>query len=609
MKQFESDKTLQSREVLKEIFGFTDFRPSQQEIIEWILDDKKLLAVMPTGAGKSLCYQIPAIVSEKRTIIISPLIALMDDQVASLRLSGVEVEKIHANQDREDSVESWLRFKSGKSKIIYMSPERLMTEKMLEEIKKLSIGLFVIDEAHCISKWGQSFRKDYEELSRLKLLFPDSNIVGFTATADNSTRLDIVEKIAGGNAKIIVRGFDRPNLYLSIKLKNRWQNQLLDFLSKRKKFSGIVYCLSRKGTEKVAEFLKGNGFNASAYHAGMDGENRKKVQDKFMTEEGVVVVATIAFGMGIDKPDIRYVVHVNLPSSLEAYYQEIGRAGRDGLPSETLLIYGLDDLILRRRMIENSDTETSFKLQEHKRLDYLLSYCETPDCRRKSLLNYFDDEIKNCDNCDNCLDPPKLIDGTELAQKLLSTIFKTGQYFGQIHIINVLRGLEEKNIIDKGHNSLSVFGIGKDYSKEFWQSFIRQLLAFGHLKLNIQKFGSIQITKSGMEILKEGKEFKYKEINKQFKSPKIPKNVINELEDQDQKLFLKLKELRLHFSKEGKLPAFTIFNDETLKEIAINKPTTSNQFEEINGVGPSKLKKWAMPFMEVVADHLDAIGE
>ncbi len=604
-----SEMLSQANDTLRNLFGFSEFRPNQKEIIEHVLSEKKLLAVMPTGAGKSLCYQIPAIVSSKRTIIISPLIALMDDQLSSMKLLGVKVEKIHANIDRQEAIDAWLRFKNGESKIIYMSPERLMTEKMLQSLQSLDIGLFVIDEAHCISKWGQSFRKDYEALSQLKELFPESNVIGFTATADEATRLDIADKIAGGNAKIIVRGFDRPNLYLSIKLKRKWQSQLLEFLSNRKQVSGIVYCLSRNGTEKVASFLSENGFNACAYHAGLDGDTRRKVQDRFMTEEGMVVVATIAFGMGIDKPDIRYVVHVNLPSSLEAYYQEIGRAGRDGLASETLLIYGLDDLVLRRRMIEESDAEDEYKLREHKRLDYLLSYCETPDCRRKLLLNYFDDKIDECNNCDNCLDPPKLIDGTELAQKLLSTIFRTGQYFGQVHVINVLRGMEEKNIIDKGHNNLSVFGIGSEYSKDFWQSFVRQLLAFGHLRLNIHRYGSLQITNSGMDILKNGKLFQYKEIKNESKVKKISREVVSDLDENDQSLLMKLKELRLNIAKESKLPAFTVFHDIALRDMAVLKPRTSEEFLEINGVGPSKLEKWSSPFMKIIEEHLKAIEE
>ena len=587
---------------LKEVFGFSKYRDGQREIIESILHNKNILAVMPTGAGKSLCYQLPAIISEKKTIVISPLIALMDDQIDSLRDYGVSVEAIHSNLSNEDNKKSWNNFREGKSKIIYMSPERLMTSQMLKELKDLDIGLFVIDEAHCVSKWGQSFRKDYEELSQIKKLFPESNIAGFTATADRSTRQDIVEKIFHSKPIVFVKGFDRPNLSLAIALKNDWKKQLIDFLSIRKKQSGIVYCLSRKKTEEVSQLLNKEGFRASAYHAGMKGDLRKNVQNIFMTEHSHIVVATIAFGMGIDKPDIRFVVHVNLPGSMEAYYQEIGRAGRDGNSSDTLLIYGLDDLVLRRRMIEESDSDNDYKLREHKRLDYLLSYCEAPDCRRKALLNYFDDECKVCGNCDNCNNPTKLIDGSELAQKLLSTIYRTGQYFGQVHIINVLRGSNDNKVYEKGHDQLSVYGIGQDKSKVFWQSFLRQLLAFGHLQINFQKFGAIEITPSGMDILTKGISFSYKEIiEKNYNSsPKMRGiNSIN-FSENDINLISNLKKLRLEIAKKQGQPAYTVFHDNTLKQIAEFKPKSEDDFLKIDGVGLKKYQKYGKRFREEI---------
>ena len=388
-------------------------------MVENIISGKQSLAIMPTGAGKSLCYQLPAIISQKQTIIISPLIALIDDQVAGLKECGVNVEKLHSNQTSDEQFSSWYNFKFGKAKILYVSPERLMTENMIDNLKLLDIGLFVIDEVHCVSKWGQSFRPDYEELSKLKYFFPNSNIVGFTATADKTTRLDIINKIFNNEVEIYIKGFDRPNLSLSIIQKTNWKLQVVKFLNIRKHQSGIIYCISRKKTEEVAYFLIEKGFKASAYHAGLEGTIRKKIQNIFMTENAHIVVATIAFGMGIDKPDIRFVINLGLPDSMEAYYQQIGRAGRDNKPSDTLMIYGLDDLVIRRRMIEQSDADQEYKFRENKRLDYLLSYCETPECRRKVLLAYFDDIFDNCDNCDNCINPPKLIDGTVLAQKLL----------------------------------------------------------------------------------------------------------------------------------------------------------------------------------------------
>ena len=377
--------------VLNNVFGYKKYRDGQVEIINNILDKKNTLAIMPTGAGKSLCYQIPAIISEKKTIIISPLIALIDDQVSSLKQNGVKVEKLHSNQSNEEISISWKNFKNHKTNIIYISPERLMSEVILDNLLSMDIGLFIIDEIHCVSKWGQSFRPDYEKLSKLTILFPNANISGFTATADKTTRLDILDKIFQKNAEIFIKGFDRPNLSLSIHQKTNWSSQLLTFLKIRKGQSGIIYCLSRKKTEEVSSFLNKNGFYSDAYHAGLEGSVRNHIQNTFMTEREHIVVATIAFGMGIDKPDIRFVIHLDLPGSMEAYYQEIGRAGRDGKPSDTLLIYGLNDLFIRRKMIEESDADKEHKFNEHKRLDYLLSYCESPECRRKTLLSYFDD--------------------------------------------------------------------------------------------------------------------------------------------------------------------------------------------------------------------------
>ena len=379
-----------------------DTEEEQEKIINSVLSGNHTLAIMPTGAGKSLCYQIPAIISSKKTIVISPLISLMDDQVSALKECGVEAAKIHSDMTYDERSASWNNFKNGKEKIIYLSPEKIMSEDFLNQLKNLDVGLFVIDEIHCVSKWGHNFRPDYNQLSKLKSLFPNSNIIGFTATADQTTRLDILEKIFNKNVNVFVSSLDRPNLSLSITQKTNWKSQLLGYLRDRKSQSGIIYCLSKKKTEEVTSLLNDKGFNASTYHAGLDGQVRKNVQDTFMTEQAHIVVATIAFGMGIDKPDIRFVIHLNLPGSVEAYFQEIGRAGRDGNASDTLLIYGLDDLVVRRRMIEENSSEDKFKFHENKRLDYLLSYCETPECRRKVLLSYFDEESENCNNCDNC---------------------------------------------------------------------------------------------------------------------------------------------------------------------------------------------------------------
>ncbi|MDC1356214.1 DNA helicase RecQ [Pseudomonadota bacterium] len=592
--------------ILKNIFGFSDYKYGQKEIVENILSEKQTLAIMPTGAGKSLCYQLPAVMSKKKTIVIAPLIALIEDQVSSLKECGVNVEQLHSNQSREELASSWENFKNGKTNILYISPERLMTDNMINNLKSFEIGLFVIDEIHCVSKWGQSFRPDYEKLSKLKIIFPKSNIVGFTATADKTTRLDIINKIFDNDAKLFVKGFDRPNLSLSINQKTNWKIQIIDFLNPRKEQSGIIYCLSRKKTEEVSSFLIKKGFNASCYHAGLHASVRKKVQNIFMTAQSHIVVATIAFGMGIDKPDIRFVVHLNLPGSMESYYQEIGRAGRDGKPADTLMIYGLDDLVIRRRMIEDSISENEYKLRENKRLDFLLSYSETPECRRKVLLAYFDDVPKSCNNCDNCLNPPKLIDGTVLAQKLLSTIYKTGQYFGQAHVINVIRGSEDKKIVERGHQRLSVYGIGKDKSKDFWQSFLRQLLAYGHLQINFQRYGAIQISEIGVKILKNEKNFFYKDIllkrDKKFTKNNRYQNKDRSTENLD--LLNALKALRLNIAKKRNLPAYTIFHDSSLIQMSQIKPNNQTDMLKIDGVGETKFQKYGELFINKIVEHL-----
>ncbi len=593
-------------DVLNNTFGYSSYRYEQEKIINSVLSGNHTLAIMPTGAGKSLCYQIPAIISSKKTVVISPLISLMDDQVSALKECGVQAAKIHSDMTFDERSSSWNNFKNGKEKIIYLSPEKIMSEDFLNQLKTLDIGLFVIDEIHCVSKWGHNFRPDYNQLSQLKSLFPNSNIIGFTATADQTTRLDILEKIFNKNVNVFISSLDRSNLSLSITQKTNWKSQILDYLRDRKSQSGIIYCLSKKKTEEVTSLLNDKGFNASTYHAGLDGQVRKNVQDAFMTEQAHIVVATIAFGMGIDKPDIRFVIHLNLPGSVEAYSQEIGRAGRDGNASDTLLIYGLDDLVVRRRMIEENSSEDKFKFHENKRLDYLLSYCETPECRRKVLLSYFDEESENCNNCDNCIDPPSLIDGTILAQKLLSTVYRTGQFYGQVHIINVLRGSEDKKILDKGHQKLSVYGLGKDKTKEFWQSFLRQMLAYGHLKINFQKYGAIEITNTGIQVLKNVQKFMYKEIpTKQVKDIIIPTKYLNkELSKDDNILLNKLKSLRLDIAKQRRLPAYAVFHDSTLIQMSQNKPTNEIDMLEIDGVGPTKFKKYGELFIDLINGHI-----
>ena len=586
---------------LKQYFGFSDFRPGQKEIIQALLANKNLLSVMPTGAGKSICYQLPAMLSDYKTIIVSPLVSLMDDQVASLKSNKLPAEKIHSNCTFEENGAAWRSFSQGEAKILYVSPERLMTDRMVASLNGLGIGMFVIDEAHCISKWGAGFRPDYDDLSRLQYLFPEAVIAAFTATADEATRNDIVEKLTSGNAAIFLRGFDRPNLSLAVLQKSNWKQRLLEFLDSKRRESGIIYCLSRKNTETVAAYLSENGFNALPYHAGQDATVRRNSQARFMTEEGLIMVATIAFGMGIDKPDIRFVVHANLPSSMEAFYQEIGRAGRDGASAETIIFYGLDDLIKRRRMINQGEGDDQYKLREQKRLDTLVAYCEAATCRRKALLVYFDDVYVECGNCDNCLNPPTLIDGTELAQMALSVISTTGEYFGTVHIVNVVRGTLTEKVLQRRHNELSNFGVGKERPKEFWQALIRQLLAAGHISVDIQRYGALRISDTGRKILSGDTVFNYKNINSKSLLPSgksqksLPKIIgVNE------ELLAKLKVKRLDIAREKRVPAFVIFSDRSLTEMAAKRPQSESQFLDINGVGPQKLKEYGKTFLSLI---------
>ena len=586
---------------LKQYFGFSDFRPGQKEIVQALLANKNLLSVMPTGAGKSICYQLPAMLSDYKTIIVSPLVSLMDDQVASLKSNKLPAEKIHSNCTFEENGAAWRSFSQGEAKILYVSPERLMTDRMVASLNGLGIGMFVIDEAHCISKWGAGFRPDYNDLSRLQYLFPEAVIAAFTATADEATRNDIVENLTSGNASIFVRGFDRPNLSLTVLQKTNWKRRLLEFLHSKRRESGIIYCLSRKNTETVAAYLSENGFNALPYHAGQDATVRRNSQGRFMTEEGLIMVATIAFGMGIDKPDIRFVVHANLPSSMEAFYQEIGRAGRDGASAETIIFYGLDDLFKRRRMINQGEGDDQYKLREQKRLDTLVAYCEAATCRRKVLLTYFDDVYVECGNCDNCLNPPTLIDGTELAQKALSVISTTGEYFGTVHIVNVVRGTLTEKVLQRRHNELSNFGVGKERPKEFWQALIRQLLAAGHISVDIQRYGALRISDTGRKILSGDTVFNYKNINSKSLLPSgksqksLPKIIgVNE------ELLAKLKVKRLDIAREKRVPAFVIFSDRSLTEMAAKRPQSESQFLDINGVGPQKLKEYGKTFLSLI---------
>ena len=594
--------------LLKEVFGYSSFRPGQREIIEALLAKQNVLAVMPTGAGKSLCYQLPALYSKQKTIIISPLVALIDDQVAALSHLGVQVSKLHSGLSREEKFEQWQQFASGVANILYLSPERLMTPWMLEALQRLSMALFVIDEAHCISKWGADFRPHYEQLAQLKLLFPDAVIAAFSATADRATRADIVDKLTDGNCSLFLKGFDRPNLSLRVLLKQDLKANLLGFLSEKRSQSGIVYCLSRSETDQICAFLESNGFNAISYHAGKTSEYRRKAQNRFMTEDAVVMVATIAFGMGIDKPDIRYVVHTSMPSSVEAFYQEIGRAGRDSAPAETLLFYGLQDIMKRQRMIFDGDGSEQHKRLEYKRLEALIGYCETTSCRRLALLSYFDETVVDCENCDNCLYPPDVQDYTNQAKLLITAVKETGQFFGATHIIDVVRGAETAKVKARSHNRLSVFGLAANQPKNVLQSIIRQLIASSALRVNLEKFGALEIADKGGRILLGSDKFMAKAFPKVIPSsvPKETSTTNPATFEKNPQLLVELKKLRLQFARERSVPAFVIFSDRTLIQMADEMPTTECAFLSINGVGKTKLQDFYQTFSDVITSFIEA---
>lgn len=592
--------------LLNSVFGFLAFRPGQQEIVDRLLAGTHTLCVMPTGSGKSLCYQLPALMFDRLTVVVSPLVALMDDQVAGLCANGVNAACIHSNRSREDNVTDWRRVQDGSVSLLYLSPERLMTERMLAALERLSPCMFVVDEAHCISKWGASFRPEYEALSGLKDRFPDAALSAFTATADVATRRDIADKLFRGQGDIVVQGFDRPNLWLGVAPKANWRRQILDFLEPRRNLAGIVYCLSRRLTEEVAVLLNQEGFRALPYHAGLPANERKDNQETFMAEDGVVMVATIAFGMGIDKPDIRYVFHLNLPGSIESYYQEIGRAGRDNKPADVMMLYGLDDMRMRRQFITQDGEDEDHKRREHKRMDSLLAYCEATECRRVSLLAYFSETSTSCGNCDICIDPPTVIDGTVEAKMLMSVVAQTGESFGAVHVIDTLRGSASERIEARGHNLLSSFGAGQARSKNFWQGFVRQLVAGGYLSIDIEGFGGLKLTDRGRSVLQDVEVFNYREIPETRSSAKASaKQRLADLAelDIDSALLSRLKALRRELAQDRKVPAYVVFADATLHDMCRSQPETLENFAQVSGVGPKKLKDFGEVFLDAIKEH------
>jgi len=594
-----------AQELLKTVFGFEAFRGKQREIIEQLNAGQNILTVMPTGAGKSLCFQLPALMRNGLAIVISPLISLMQNQVEALKILGLEAETINSHTSEEDNRVIWRKMHDGTLKFLYLSPEKLMTENMLTVVEGLNVSLFAIDEAHCISQWGAAFRPEYESLSALHKRFPHIPIIALTATADQATRTEICEKIFSNDVTRYLTGFDRPNIALNVEIKDGWKKQLLRFLKNRRDENGIVYCLSRKKTEEAAKALVEQGYNALSYHAGMPNDQREENLNRFMVEPDLIMVATIAFGMGIDKPDIRFVFHTDLPGSPEAYYQEIGRAGRDGGPAVAHMLYGMDDIRMRRMFIDNEKAHADHKRRGHQRLDALLSFCEAPECRRASLLYYFGDDIdfKKCGNCDLCDTPRETIEATVIGQKFLSAIYRTGQNFGTGHIVDILIGKITDRMAQLSHDLLPTFGVGKDLGPPEWKSVARQLMARGFVVSDME-FGALKITDNGVLLLKGKETFRYRPDAKPQKTPETAgnksKNIVADLPEEAANLFQALKIYRKEIAVARGVPAFVIFSDKSLIDMAENRPTTLDQFGQIFGVGAAKKKKFGKKFISFI---------
>jgi ATP-dependent DNA helicase RecQ len=590
-------------DVLKDVFGFDFFRPGQEEAIDALLAGRNVLAVMPTGSGKSLCYQVPALVLGGVTLVVSPLVALMQDQVAALRLAGVAAETINSSRSRDENVAAWRRIASGQSRLLYLAPERLMTDRMLDALARLDISLIAIDEAHCVSQWGPAFRPEYSALSKLADLFPKVPLIALTATADEVTRADIALQLFGNRVETMVQGFDRPNITLTVESKRNSNRQLLDFMARHRNKSGIVYCLSRKKTEKTAAFLTEHGVKALAYHAGMEKEQREANQNSFMTEPAIVMVATIAFGMGIDKSDVRFVFHTDMPGSPEAYYQEIGRAGRDGAPAEAHMLFGMEDIRMRRVFIDQEDAGDERKRREHARLNMLLGYCEASQCRRAILLHYFGEASEPCGNCDVCRDPSGLVDATEDARKILAAVRGTGERYGAAHIVDVLLGNRTDRMGD-AHSGLAVFGAGAARKKDEWQSLIRQMAGSGLLRHDLQGYGGLEMAEKGRALLRGEGIFECRAIKPREPGASTKRAAraerIAEQPEADQSLIASLKSVRMKLARQRRVPPYVIFSDKSLIDMAQRRPQTRDEFAEVHGVGAAKLKDFAETFLAVI---------
>ena len=593
--------------LLQTVFGYPAFRGQQGEIVDHVSGGGDALVLMPTGGGKSLCYQIPALVRDGVGVVVSPLIALMQDQVDALAEVGVRAAFLNSTQTYEESQRIERLVRTGEIDLVYVAPERLMTERCLNLFQASKIALFAIDEAHCVSQWGHDFRPEYIKLSVLHEQFPDVPRIALTATADQQTRAEIVHRLQLGDAMQFVSSFDRPNIRYQIVEKGNGRKQLLDFITTEHGGDcGIVYCLSRKKVEETAEFLNENGVRAMAYHAGMDHAKRSANQAKFLREENIVMCATIAFGMGIDKPDVRFVCHLDLPKSIEGYYQETGRAGRDGAPADAWMAYGLQDVVLQRRMIDESEADETFKRVLGNKLDAMLGLCETLSCRRVRLLDYFGERSGPCGNCDTCLIPPVSFDGTVPVQKLLSAVYRVDQRFAAGHVIEVLRGVETERIKTWHHDSLSVFGIGADRSEQEWRAILRQAIALGLVTVDHESYSSLKLTDAARPVLKGGQKVQLRQYQKPVKQKSASRAskgyVESDLSNSEQAIFDKLRWWRVETARAHDVAAYIIFNDATLREIAKARPTTLSDLRGISGVGEKKLASYGDEIVALISE-------
>ena len=597
-------ESITPQHILQSVFGFSDFRSPQSEIIDTLIAGDDALVLMPTGGGKSLCYQIPSILREGCGIVISPLIALMQDQVSAVQMLGVKAAFLNSTLDPGAALEIEKALQDGHLDLLYIAPERLIQGKTLQLLSQSKIALFAIDEAHCVSQWGHDFRSDYLGLSVLHEMFPETPRIALTATADERTRTEILLRLQLQDSRKFISSFDRPNIRYRITLKQSAKSQLLKFLKlEHPNDAGIIYCLSRKKTEDVADWLRNQGFNALPYHAGLPAQTRSKHQASFLREEGIIIVATIAFGMGIDKPDLRFVAHLDLPKTIESYYQETGRAGRDGEPANAWMIYGLQDVIKLRQMMEGSEGDEAHKRAEQHRLNAMLGFCEITSCRRQTLLSYFGEELGHpCGNCDNCLEPTETWDGTEATRMALSVAYRTEQRFGVNHLIDVLRESNSDKVFQFGHHKLSSYGIGKAIDNNQWRSVFRQLVARGYMSVDLDRYGALVLEEKcrpilrGDESIQLRRDVKLKTVKRQTKTPLAS--------DIDVKLWEALRECRRLFAEELGVPPYVIFHDSSLQEMCRALPRTMEEFNLISGVGERKMEKYGPAFMEVIVDHV-----